>query len=159
MIHLRTESMIVRVFTVQNAKKEDIWAFFNVLGKQVDYFLLKRKTCPSKRGVETLKRRGMNYKSHQRVWHTSVTVLSNISSFCTEKLKSKGRHRHNDPLNTPLQWCNVQLKNRIGHVTRNLLSISGSSRLIEIRHVQHKTRGPGPARETISCGSPALTEM
>ena len=33
-VHLHSRSMIGHVFTVQNAKKEDIWAFFNILEGQ-----------------------------------------------------------------------------------------------------------------------------
>ena len=51
MIHLYTESSIGHVFTVQNAKKEDIRAFFNILGGQIiidekgGYTSSKKRTC------------------------------------------------------------------------------------------------------------------
>ena len=35
MIDVYTESMIGHVFTVQNTEKEDFWAFFNILGRQI----------------------------------------------------------------------------------------------------------------------------
>ena len=42
MIHLCTESVIEHAFTVHHAEKDDIfWAFFNVLGGQINYFSLK----------------------------------------------------------------------------------------------------------------------
>ena len=35
MMRLYTESMIGHVFTIQNAKMEEVWAFLNVLGGQI----------------------------------------------------------------------------------------------------------------------------
>ena len=34
----RLKSIIGHVFTVQNGKKEDIWALFNVLGGQIIFY-------------------------------------------------------------------------------------------------------------------------